>query len=283
MKSYLIVIILSGQLCSNLNAQGASFGPFEGKVYDLEEYDLPKGYRPVINKFDVTGHIKLASLSVKRTIQNTRYFPGVYMRDGFGIIFTSQLTVTKPGCYEFYLESDDGSILWIEDNIVIDNDSTHGMRIRRDTMHLREGTFPVRVWYYNAFPSEYGLILNVNPVTDTILCSKREFILHDILFDFNSHTLLPEGQAELDRFCKLLSAMDISAIHVIGHTDNVGSAASNKALSLRRAQTVMEFIKSKVGPDIEMDADGKGYENPITTLTDPESQARNRRVEIFVE
>jgi len=264
-------------------AQGASFGPFEGKVYDLYDYRLSKGYTQGVYMYDVLGTIKLASLSVKNTNQFVHYFPGVNQRDGFGIIFTSQLTVTRPGCYEFCLESDDGSILWIEDNIVINNDSLHGMTIRRDTMHLREGIFPVKVWYYNALPSYFGLILSVNPVTDTILCSKREFILHDILFDFNSHTLLPEGQIELDRFCKLLSAMDISAIHVVGHTDNVGSAVSNKDLSLRRAQAVMKYIKSRVGPDIAMVAEGKGYENPLTTLTDLESQARNRRVEIFVE
>ncbi|HUR31204.1 MAG TPA: OmpA family protein [Saprospiraceae bacterium] len=283
MKRYLIVTLLWCQLWTGLIAQGARFGPFEGEVYDLDDYELTKGYTPGVHKYDVVGHIKLTSLTVKKTNQGARYFPGVYMRDRFGIIFKSQLTVTRAGCYEFYLESDDGSILWIEDNIVIDNDSTHRMIIQRDTMHLKEGTYPVRVWYYNAFPGEYGLILKVNPVTDTILCTKREFILHDILFDFNSHTLLPEGQSELDRFCKLLNAMDVSAIHIVGHTDNVGSAASNKALSLRRAQAVMEFIKSKIGPDIEMNAEGKGYENPITTLTDPESQARNRRVEIFVE
>ncbi|HUR31199.1 MAG TPA: OmpA family protein [Saprospiraceae bacterium] len=284
MKRYLIVIFLWCHLCSILMAQGASFGTFEGKVYDLDDYELSKGYTPGVYKYDMVGSIKLVSLSVKKTNQAVSYFPGgVYMRDRFGIIFTSQLKVTKPGCYEFYLESDDGSILWIEDNVVIDNDSTHAMTIRRDTIHLKEGTFPVRVWYYNAFPGQFGLILNVNPVADTVICSKREFILHDILFDFNSHTLLPEGQAELDRFCKLLSAMNISAIHVVGHTDNVGSAISNKSLSLRRAQTVMEFIKSKVGSDIKMDAEGKGYEKPIATLTDPESQARNRRVEIFVE
>lgn len=264
-------------------AQGASFGPFEGKVYDLDDYELSKGYTPGVYMYDMVGTIKLATLTIKNTNQGVSYFPGVYMRDRFGIIFTSQLTVTKPGCYEFYLESDDGSILWIEDNIVIDNDSTHRMRVVRDTMHLKEGTYPVKVWYYNAYPGYYGLILNVNPVSDAILCSKREFTMQDILFDFNSHTLLPEGQAELSRFCKLLSAMNVSTIHVVGHTDNIGSAAANKSLSLRRAQTVMGFIKSKVGSDIVMDAEGKGYENPITTLTDPESQARNRRVEIFVE
>src|SRR5687768_16216585 len=171
MKSYLIAIFLCCQLCPILTAQGASFGQFEGKVYDLDDYELSKGYTPGIYMYDMVGNIKLPSLTVKKTNQGVRYFPGVFMRDRFGIIFTSKLTVTKLGCYEFYLESDDGSILWIEDNIVIDNDSTHRMTIRRDTMHLKQGTYPVRVWYYNAFPGEYGLILNVIPVNDTILCS----------------------------------------------------------------------------------------------------------------
>ena len=277
------MILLWCQLCSILIAQGARFSPFEGKVYDLYDYDQSKGYTPAVLTFDVLCYTTLPELNVKRTNQFVKYFPGVNQRDMFGIIFTSTLMVSEAGCYEFHLESDDGSILWIEDHIIIDNDSLHSMKVMRDSLFLKPGSYPVKVWYYNGFPAQLGLILNVNPVTDTILCSTREFILHDILFDFNSHTLLPEGQAELDRFCKLLSAMDISAIHVVGHSDHVGSAASNKALSLRRAQAVMEFIQSKVGPDIRMDAEGKGYENPITTLTDPDSQARNRRVEIFVE
>jgi len=283
MKSYLIAILLWLQLCSILLAQGARFGPFEGKVYDLYDYNQSKGYTPAVLTFDVLGNTTLPELNVKRMNQFVKYFPGVNQQDMFGIIFTSTLIVSKAGCYEIHLESDDGSILWIEDQIIIDNDSLHSMKVMRDTLFLKPGSYPVKVWYYNGWPAALGLILKINPVTDTILCSKREFILHDILFDFNSHTLLPEGQAELDRFCKLLIAMDISTIHVVGHTDNVGSAASNKALSLRRALAVMEFIKSKVGPNIRMDAEGKGYENPITTLTDPESQARNRRVEIFVE
>lgn len=277
------MILLWYQLCSILIAQGARFGPFEGIVYDLFDYDQAKGYTPAVLTFDVLCYTTLPELNVKRTNQFVKYFPGVNQRDMFGIIFISTLMVSEAGCYEFHLESDDGSILWIEDHIIIDNDSLHSMKVMRDSLFLKPGSYPVKVWYYNGFPSQLGLILNVNPVTDTILCSNREFILHDILFNFNSHTLLPEGQAELDRFCKLLSAMDISAIHVVGHTDNVGSAASNKVLSLRRAQAVMEFIQSKVGPDIRMDAEGKGYENPITILTDPDSQARNRRVEIFVE
>lgn len=277
------MILLWCQLCNILIAQGARFSPFEGKVYDLYDYDQTKGYTPAVLTFDVLCYTTLPELNVKRTNQFVKYFPGVNQRDMFGIIFTSTLMVSEAGCYEFHLESDDGSILWIEEHIIIDNDSLHSMKVKRDSLFLKPGNYPVKVWYYNGFPSQLGLILNVNPVTDTILCSTREFILHDILFDFNSHTLLPEGQAELDRFCKLLSAMDISAIHVVGHSDHVGSAASNKALSLRRAQAVMEFIQSKVGPDIRMDAEGKGYENPITTLTDPDSQARNRRVEIFVE
>jgi outer membrane protein OmpA-like peptidoglycan-associated protein len=283
MNRYLIIILLWCQLCSILIAQGARFSPFEGKVYDLYDYEQTKGYTPAVLTFDVLCYTTLPELNVKRVNQFVKYFPGVHQRDMFGIIFTSNLMVSEAGCYEFHLESDDGSILWIEDHIIIDNDSLHRMKVMRDSLFLKPGNYPVKVWYYNGFPSELGLILNVNLLTDTILCSKREFILQDILFDFNSHTLLPEGQAELNRICKLLSAMDISVIHVVGHTDNVGSESSNKALSLRRAQAVMELIKSKVRHDILMDAEGKGYENPITTLTNPESQARNRRVEIFVE
>ena len=81
MKSYFILVFLWCPSCFILFAQGASFGPFEGTVYDLEDYDLVKGYTPGVQKFDVLGKIQLASLSVKNSFQGASYFPGVHVHD----------------------------------------------------------------------------------------------------------------------------------------------------------------------------------------------------------
>lgn len=285
MKTCILISLLLFTTSSTLFAQPAKFAPFEGIIYDLDGYNLQTGYYPGIERAYQFGKVTLPTLNIPRTNQFARYFPGTHVRDMFGIVFTSQLTVSETRCYEFYLESDDGSILWIEDNLVIDNDKPHQMTVLRDTMQLKAGTYPVKVWYYNALPAAYGLILNVNAVHDSVDCSgiKNRFVLQDILFDFNSHDLLPAGKAELDNFSRLLKAMEIKKIRVVGHTDNTGTPEYNKTLSLRRAEAVMHYIRSKLNQDIIMVAEGKGYTAPVTRDMDPVAQRINRRVEVLVE
>lgn len=63
-----------------------------------------------------------------------------------------------------------------------------------------------------------------------------------------------------------------------GHTDNTGSAATNKALSLARAKAVVAAVVAKgIAPD-RLRAEGYGDEQPVSTNDTPENRAKNRRV-----
>jgi outer membrane protein OmpA-like peptidoglycan-associated protein len=282
MKTSCFIALLFIIQFTTILAQPAKFAPFEGTIYDLYDYNTSKGYTPAVLKFDVLGKTTLPELNVKR---NIKYFPGVYQQDGYGIIFTSTLTVDTDGCYDFLLESDDGSILWIEDRVVIDNDSMHQMRAMRDTLSMKAGRYPVKVWFYNGATQWHGLILKVNKVPDSIPCpqDKRQFVLNDILFDVNSHLLNSSGQQELDKFIRFLNATIVHKLRVVGHTDNTGTAEYNKRLSLKRAESVAAYIKSKLNLSIAVEAIGMGYDMPLTKDVDAESQQRNRRVEISIE
>jgi OOP family OmpA-OmpF porin len=69
-------------------------------------------------------------------------------------------------------------------------------------------------------------------------------------------------------------------IEIGGHTDATGSAATNRRLSLQRAQSVKAYLVRKgVRPD-RLETVGYGPDNPIATNDTEEGRRENRRVEL---
>jgi hypothetical protein len=67
----------------------------------------------------------------------------------FSIEWTGALRIDRGGHYVFSLESDDGSILEIDDRIVVDNGGAHAVRSRSGSVRLSRGTHAVRIRYFN--------------------------------------------------------------------------------------------------------------------------------------
>jgi hypothetical protein len=75
-------------------------------------------------------------------------FPGVTDRsDWFLIDYTGSFTVSTNGPYAFRLHSDDGSYLYIDDQLVIDNDGKHAPLSRYGTILLDVGEHRIKVRY----------------------------------------------------------------------------------------------------------------------------------------
>jgi outer membrane protein OmpA-like peptidoglycan-associated protein len=93
---------------------------------------------------------------------------------------------------------------------------------------------------------------------------------------------LPNRSAEvLQRAAPLLRSYATS-VTVEGHTDPTGTNDANMALSWHRAGSVRaELIKYGLDPEA-VNANAYGEERPVEFGDDPESYARNRRVEIVV-
>ncbi|MEO6131626.1 MAG: OmpA family protein [Saprospiraceae bacterium] len=285
-----LLILLQSNIKSQTNA---TFTPFQGTVYDIPPDYLNEGYGNYVKYCDIVGHITLDSLVVQKEFNHGKFFPGLTFRIRYGIVFLSNLEISDKGCYEFSLESDDGSILWIADSLIVDNDKPHKMRIRRDTMRMDRGQYTVKVWYYNAFESQYGLILKSKALPDSVACKnqksnrlerKLSLDVNNVLFDFNSYDITPAGMKELDVLCVELNNSDFRKIHVIGYTDNVGSVTFNEELSLRRAKSILAYMKTKLHkPKIIFEAEGRGSSNPVAFGENPDAQQRNRRVEIYID
>lgn len=267
-----------------------SFTPFEGTVYDLPGDYLQEGYGKYLSYCDVMGKITMDSLVVPKTHVYDKYFPGITMRTAYGIIFLSTMEIPRDGCYEFYLESDDGSNLWIADSLIINNDKTHKMTVKRDTMVLAKGHYPVKVWYYNAFETHFGLIFHARALPDSLPCAQegqmKKIALDPdvILFDLNAYVITPAGKKALDKLCDELNQINFRKILVVGHTDASGSKDFNEELSLKRAQSISTYLKTKLlQPGIVIKAEGRGASDPIATSQTEGANQMNRRVEIFIQ
>jgi hexosaminidase len=77
----------------------------------------------------------------------------------YGVTFDGYLKVPSDGFYQFEMESDDGSVLQIDDEVVVDNDGNHGSQTVAGQIPLRQGYHKLRVKYYQ---SEGGAALRVN-------------------------------------------------------------------------------------------------------------------------
>lgn len=70
-------------------------------------------------------------------------------RSSFGLLFHSQLDIEKEGDYTFYLQSDDGSVLYIDGTQVVNNDGDHGVIEKEGTVRLMAGRHELSIGFIN--------------------------------------------------------------------------------------------------------------------------------------
>jgi hypothetical protein len=70
-------------------------------------------------------------------------------KSDFAIRYKSYLKIEKPGEYRFYTYSDDGSKLFINNKMVVDNDGDHGALECSGKITLEKGIYPIDVHYFN--------------------------------------------------------------------------------------------------------------------------------------
>ena len=68
--------------------------------------------------------------------------------ENFGVVFEGQLSIAKKGNYKFKLGSDDGSKLYINDKVVVDNDGVHSMSVKEGSIALEPGKAKLRLEYF---------------------------------------------------------------------------------------------------------------------------------------
>lgn len=75
-------------------------------------------------------------------------------KDHFGYVFHTLINIPEKGVYRFYTYSDDGSKLWIDGQVVVDNDGSHSARYASGKVALEAGFHELKVGYIEDYMGE---------------------------------------------------------------------------------------------------------------------------------
>lgn len=110
--------------------------------------------------------------------------------------------------------------------------------------------------------------------------AKGCWVIKNIHFDTGKATIKSAAYPALDEVLAVFRANPGLKAQIQGHTDNVGSAAMNQALSERRAKAVFEYLVERGIDPGRLSFAGYGYSQPIASNDTAEGRAMNRRVQL---
>ena len=102
-----------------------------------------------------------------------------------------------------------------------------------------------------------------------------------LLFEFNSTKVDKNSVQKLYGIAEVLHKYPENKILLIGHTDDMGTAALNKNISLGRAKAVAEILRNLGIPDSRIIIQGKGESEPVESNLTDQGRSNNRRVEYY--
>ena len=104
-----------------------------------------------------------------------------------------------------------------------------------------------------------------------------------VFFEFDESFLTAEGRRVVEAAAEAARENGYARIVVTGHTDTVGSAEYNEALSMRRAQSVQNALAEMGVPPDQITTRGAGQTQPLVPTGDGVREAQNRRAEIDIQ
>ena len=108
-------------------------------------------------------------------------------------------------------------------------------------------------------------------------------VASDVSFDTGSAQLSGPALATFAKIASTLQTFDKTVIHVVGHTDTVGSTAFNQGLSEQRAASVSSYLASQGLPAGRIREEGRGERELLLRTADGVAEPRNRRVDIVIK
>ena len=140
---------------------GINYSYFEGEWDALPDFDNMKPISSgIIKNIDVLHQNK--------------------QEDNYGFEFTGFIKIEAEGIYKFFTSSDDGSRLYIDDKMVVDNDGPHGLTEKDGVAALSKGLHKIKVTYFEAtgsndlFVSYKGPNIKKQIIPDSILFVEKK-------------------------------------------------------------------------------------------------------------
>ena len=118
--------------------------PYQGTTTGLK-YQFFPGMFTNTNQLNEAAPLDTAALTVKSF--NTSYFRK--NSQSFGIIYNGFIRIDEDGVYGFSTQSDDGSVLLIDDQPVVNNDGKHSLFDKSGSVPLQKGFHKFTLKYFN--------------------------------------------------------------------------------------------------------------------------------------
>lgn len=280
------------------------FGSIKEYVNNLtgEIFLLPKHTKrlPDFSNLKSVGKIYTNKLNIHKQ-PFYKGFPGVTKRfEYFAIRYKGNFYVPESCNICFSLKSDDGSKLFINDALVIDNDSLHVFIGKENCIPLNKGLQKIEVQYFQGPKQDLGLVLQFKiqneekyklfdmvefspvEVQETEQFIKVNF-KNNILFETNDYTLSKTAKYFIDEINRvILQKVNYKFVEILGHTDNIGTNKYNKNLSLKRAESVKKYLLTTNLPNHKITLKGVGSQQPIADNVTEKGKQQNRRIEIYI-
>lgn len=281
----ILSLSLTGLSQQFLNTNEPTFTPFHGTVYKIPEHRLMHGFKKEVYQYKILKEITWEEINVSdRRVDDG--FPDVDLRTAFGIIFKSKMTIPVDGYYKFSINSDDGSIIWIDNKLAVHNDYHHGMNKEENIIQLVEGIHEIKIWYYQAYENRYGIEFEskfMKALPPAVKLPRVITIQDEVLFDHDKYELSYAANHTLDSLSSIIQDYENIVINIDGHTDNSGTDEYNIKLSNNRSSSVLEALRTRNNDDkIKYVSMGYGLHQPIDTNETEEGRQNNRRVVITI-
>jgi PA14 domain len=146
-------------------------GALHGRIYSLPE---KINRLPDFEALHPKGDFYAYSLTVKT--QETYPWHGLPGPEWYALDYRGEFYVQKATHLRFFLVSDDGSKLYIDDECIIDNDGIHASQMKDGRVHLKPGMHRIRVSYFQGPAPYVALFLSVKvPGQDLKPFDMRDF------------------------------------------------------------------------------------------------------------
>lgn len=117
--------------------------------YLLNDLDIASGLQYAVYEGSWDKLPDFGKLTPKEVGDASAFDVGVVKRkDNFALRFDGTIKLDKDGDYLFLIGSDDGSRLWIDEKLVIDNDGIHPFQQKRKKVKMTAGIHTVAVEYF---------------------------------------------------------------------------------------------------------------------------------------
>ncbi|MBC8033874.1 MAG: OmpA family protein [Chitinophagaceae bacterium] len=104
----------------------------------------------------------------------------------------------------------------------------------------------------------------------------------NVLFGFNKAEVNLEASQTLDKLITVLNTYPDTNLEIQGHTDNRGTDEYNQGLSVRRATSAANYLRTHGVPSSRVSIKGYGKDAPKYSNETEEGRSGNRRVEFLI-